>query len=197
MLNKLISKSTDCLVRNHVVDEDDRDVYEYGFHTLFNNVIDISSIIVISLWLNQIPQTLLYHVSFVVLRNTAGGYHAKTHFRCFLMSTVIWLVSLWGISQVASPGVCIGLAAFSTSLIWGKAPIEHINSPLSTRKKKRLKTLSRIASAVFFMAIVLSSIVLGDKYRWIPASLAYGMASHAILILGALLQKKEPTQIDF
>ena len=188
MLDEFSRRSTDFLIRNRVIDEEDRDVYEYGFHSLYNNIIDIASLIIISIWLRQVRQTILYHVSFVILRNTAGGFHAKTHFRCFIVSTAMWLISLWGISNAAFPGICVGLAALSVSLVWAKAPIEHENSPLSVEKRKRMKIRSRTASIVFFVAVLLASTVMNDAYRWIAASLAYGMASHAILILGALLQ---------
>lgn len=63
MLEKIITKSTDYLIRNRVIEEDDRDVYEYGFHSLYNNIIDIASILVISIFLHQVPQTALYRSS--------------------------------------------------------------------------------------------------------------------------------------
>jgi accessory gene regulator B len=182
-LDSLINASTDYLIRYKVIDPDDRDVYDYGFHALYNNIIDIISIVTISALLHQIPQTVIYHISFVILRNTAGGFHAKTRLRCFIMSTIIWLLSLWGISQTASPVICIGLAGISALLIWTKAPIEHVNSPLSEEKYRRMRALSRIASMVFFIAVVFSSTMTNNMSIWIAASLAYGMASHALLVL--------------
>lgn len=139
MLDTFIRKSTEYLIQNRVIDEDDRDVYEYGFHNLYNNIIDVASIVIISVWLNQVPQTILYHISFVFLRNTAGGYHAKTHLQCFIISSAIWLTSLLAISKIGSPGVCISLAALSTSLIWLKGPVEHESSPMSLKKRRRMK----------------------------------------------------------
>ncbi|MDR1541403.1 MAG: accessory gene regulator B family protein [Clostridiales bacterium] len=189
MLDILTSKSTDYLILNEVIAEDDRDVYEYGFHALYNNIIDISSIAIISVWLNQVPQTILYHISFIILRNIAGGFHAKTHLRCFIMSTVIWLLSLLAISMMALPLNCLGLAGVAVVLIWVKAPVEHDNSPLSAEKHRRMKLYSRVASAVFF-TIILFTYLLMKEYIWIAVSLAYGMASHAFLILGSLLQAR-------
>ncbi len=188
MLDKLIIASMDYLIRHQVIVEDDRDIYEYGFHALYNNIIDIASILIISIWLHQIPQTILYHIPFVALRNTAGGFHAKTHFRCFILSTTIWLFSLWGILRIISPIMYIGLAGLSVFLVWVKAPIENENSPLSAEKYKRMKILCRIISAVFFAGVLFISTLLSSKYNWIAASLAYGMASHSILILATMLQ---------
>ena len=160
MLDKLITTSTNYLVRRQVINEDDRDIYEYGFHALYNNIIDISSIVIISLWLGQIPQSILYHLSFVAIRQSAGGFHAKTHLRCFVMSTAIWLFSLWGIFQTSSPAVCIALAGVSLILVWVKAPIEHENSPMDYDKFKHMKVLSRILSTSFFIVILFLALLL-------------------------------------
>ncbi|GLC79279.1 accessory gene regulator ArgB-like protein [Lacrimispora brassicae] len=189
MIEKMTKISTDYLIRNRVIDEEDRDIYEYGFHSLYNNIIDIASILIISVWLQQVVQTILYHISFVALRNTAGGFHAQTHFRCFIMSTSIWLLSLWGISHIASTEVCIALAGLSVFFVWLKAPIEHKNNPLSTKKQKRMKIFSRIIVIIFFVIILSTSVLLPDKYNWITASLAYGMVTHMLLILVTFITK--------
>lgn len=186
MLDRLITASTNYLIRRQVIDEDDRDIYEYGFHALYNNIIDIASIVIISILLGQIPQTILYHVSFVSIRQTAGGFHAKTHLRCFVMSTIIWLLSLWGISQANWPALCVILAGISVVLVWVKAPIEHENSPMDSEKCKRMRMLSRIFSASFLMAIIFLLSATGKSYLWVAASLAYGMASHTLLMLISL-----------
>lgn len=188
MLNILIGASVDYLLNKHVIEEDDRDVYEYGFHALYNNIIDISSIIIISIFFNQVLQTILYHISYIILRNTAGGYHAKTHIRCFIMSTVIWLLSLWAISHTSFAIISIGLAGVDVFLIWAKAPVEHINNPLSAQKLKRMKVYSRVMSTVILAVILFISTIMKNEHLWIATSLAYGMASHTILMLVALSQ---------
>lgn len=188
MLDKLINASTNYLVRREVIDEADRDVYEYGFHALYNNIIDITSIALISVWLNQVPQTVLYHVTFIVMRNTAGGFHAKTHLRCFILSTMVWLFSLWGISGTISPVICLVSAGLAVALYWAKAPLEHINSPLSAEKRKRMRKLSRFYAVVFFAAILAIALLMDESCIWMAAALTYGLASHALLMLIALSQ---------
>lgn len=188
MLEKLITISTDYLVRKQVIDEDDRDIYEYGFHAIYNNIIDVVSIVIIALLFNMIPQTIVYHISFVPLRNTAGGYHTKTHFRCFIMSTTILLMSLYVITRVTSSAISIGLACLSTLLIWVKAPIEHENNPMSKGKYNRMKTLNRMLSIIFLCLVSLINIFMDVSLRWIAMSLALGMASHTILLFAAIAQ---------
>ena len=94
MLETLIRKSTDYFISHDIIDADDRDVYEYGFHALYSNVVIFSVIGLIAFFAKQLPTTIVYHVAFIVMRNNAGGYHAKTQIRCFFMSTIKWIISL-------------------------------------------------------------------------------------------------------
>lgn len=188
MLEKMINASTDYLVSHQVINEENRDIYEYGFHVLYNNLIDIISIVIIALCLNMMPEIIIYHVSFILLRNTAGGYHAKTHVHCFVLSTAILLVSLFIISQATSPVLSIGLACISVLLVWTKTPIEHENNPMSTKKQKRMKKISRTISVMLLCVILWISMFMDTSFRWMAISLALGMASHTCLVLAALFQ---------
>lgn len=188
MLQTLITISTNYLVHKRVIDEDDRDIYEYGFHVAYNNIIDIVSIIIIALLFNTVPETIVYHVSFILLRSTAGGYHTKTHLRCFMMSTIIFIISLFLVTRITLPIISIGLACLSTILIWAKAPIEHENNPMSTGKFNRMKALSRTLSVIFLCLIFLINTCMDISLRWIAMSLALGMASHTILLFAAIAQ---------
>lgn len=191
MLEALIQKSTNYLISHKVIEEEDREIYEYGFHALFNNIIDVFSIIIISVYFHQVPQTILYHITFVAMRNTAGGFHAKTHFRCFILSTSIWLLSLWGIAYTTQPATSICMSGISVFLVWLNAPIEHENNPLSGKKYNHMKKLCRTISCAFFIIIIITSLLL-PNYVWIPASLAYGMISHSLLMILAKFNQMNP-----
>lgn len=188
MFEKFIIISTNYLVHRRVIDEEDRDIYEYGFHALYKNTLDIASIVIIALLFNKIPQMIVYHISFIALRNTAGGYHAKTHLRCFIMSTIHLLVSLIVITKVISSALSMGLACLSILLIWIKAPIEHENNPMCMGKHNRMKALSRTFSVIFLCSIFMINVFVRVSLKWVAMSLALGMASHAILLLAAIAQ---------
>lgn len=191
MLNKIIRSSTDFLINCHVIEEDDRDVYEYGFESLYHNIIDIISIVVIALWFHMVLQVIVYHVAFVCLRSSAGGYHSKTHLRCFFMSTAILLISLLGIAKISSPIFYVCIALLSLILIWLWSPVEHENSPLSSEKRRRLRGISRIFSLVLFMVILFISLFDYAPLNWIAPSLTFGIASHIILFVSGLIQSRK------
>jgi len=195
MLEKLTKLSTESLINKHIVDADDRDVYEYGFHIFYSNVLLALFVGIISVILKQLPQTVVFYFVFILLRNTAGGYHANTQHRCFFISAIIWLLSLCIINQLTSGIIIIAMSAMSTFLIWIKAPIEHENNPLGDYGRTKMKKHSRAISVAFLLTCVVLFILMVEPYKWIAAAIAVGMFSHFILFAVAILnptaRKKE------
>lgn len=179
MLDKLIVISTDYLIQKNVIDEDDRDVYEYGFHSIYSRVVNLTFVLVVSIWLNQLAQTIVYHIAFSIMRSVAGGFHANTRLKCFLISMSIWLSSLWAINNVVYP---VFLTLIPVLLVWVLAPVEHYNNPLSDKKRNKMKFMSRFFSIILFAIIFVISVVIKNNL-WIASSIGYAMVSHCILLI--------------
>jgi accessory gene regulator B len=186
----MAAASASWLVSSNAICEADWDVYKYGFHAMYNNIVDIASIAAIAHIAKMAPETIAYHIAFVPMRNTAGGWHAKTHLRCFALSTAMFAASLCGIAHTVPPYATAALGLFSAALVWASAPIEHENSPLKSEKRSHMKKLARTLSTVFAGVIALIEAFGAASFRWIALSLAYGMASQSLLALMALWQKR-------
>ncbi|MFV0331339.1 MAG: accessory gene regulator ArgB-like protein [Dysgonomonas sp.] len=188
MLDKLINASAEYLIRQGVISSDDRDIYEYGFHSLYSNTIIFLLLGIIALLLNKLPQTIVYHIAFISMRSIVGGYHAKSQLRCFFMSLTIWILSLWVIQFLHSPSILIALSTASTILVWWKAPIEHENNPLGELKFAQMKFISRLLSVILNVVICIICI-MPESYRWLAASLTTGMISHSLLAITFLCKQ--------
>ena len=73
-----------------VVDEKNEDVQvlQYGIECMINMSIPVMVIFVCAWYFKMLIPMLIWCVMFLILRNYIGGYHAKTHFRCILYSSV-------------------------------------------------------------------------------------------------------------
>ena len=68
------------------------DVYRYGLEILLSSTLTSLSIIILSLFLNSFGYALLYFLITIPLRMAAGGYHANTHKKCFLLSNCTYII---------------------------------------------------------------------------------------------------------
>ena len=187
-MDRLIRLSTDFLIDHGVIAPDDRDVYEYGFHAIYQNIFSLGVVVILAFLLRQVPQTLLFHIVFIPMKSVAGGYHATTRMRCFVISMVIWLASLGLIALVTlAPYVALIMSLTSCIIIWIIAPVEHENNPLSAKKRRLMMRLSRVISATFCLGTV-AMLVAFPAYGWIGASIAVSMLAMSISLLVAYLQ---------
>lgn len=71
-----------------------------------NMSIPFMVIFVCAWYFKMLIPMLIWCVMFLMLRNYIGGYHAKTHFRCILYSSVYGVIAMYGIIWLAVVPLC-------------------------------------------------------------------------------------------
>lgn len=94
MIAQLSRKVSFFLIANGIIPETDREVYEYGFEVMLSTFSCFGVLAILAFVSRSITHSVLYILGFVPIRHYAGGYHAKTHFRCFLTILITYILSL-------------------------------------------------------------------------------------------------------
>lgn len=89
MLSFVASKCTECLVKRKIIDNENREVYNYGFQLLFSTTMCVSCILVLGAIFDYMLSAIVFLASFVIMRLFSGGYHAKTYGECFIGTNII------------------------------------------------------------------------------------------------------------
>lgn len=117
----------------------------FGLRRLYLLLIDSLVIMVCSFFLGNLWAGLLFNIAYSLLRVYAGGYHASTQKKCFVLSyssIVLCLLYIFycpvfnTIMHLACMVFCISIAAFS--------PVEHENKPLYEAERKAYRKRSHI-----------------------------------------------------
>lgn len=94
MLNRLSKRVSFFLLKNGSVDEDNRVVVQYGLEYLFALLLFGGFLLGLGLILSQELQVFGLGTGFLLLRNTLGGYHAKTEKQCSVLTFIIFSLDL-------------------------------------------------------------------------------------------------------
>ena len=104
----------------------------------------------------------------IPLRMTAGGYHAPTYFRCFLVSNgVYWAVSCSTryISSLALPyPFWLALLFGSAFYILAHCPVRNPHHPVSPRILKKNSRITILFLYILCSIMTLSYIILQQSY---------------------------------
>lgn len=132
---------TDKLVNKKIIQEEDYEVYRFGIECFIMKACHIISYLVMGLCFRKIWELLIFLITFIPLRVYAGGYHAKTPLRCYIVSCGAVLSAIVMIQNVP-------LYVMHNSIIWAVVtslilfiiiPVESSNKPLDDIEKAHYK----------------------------------------------------------
>lgn len=132
MITHLAKSLSSYFLSHSFISEKEYHIYTYCFEIILSGIIAWGSIISIAIVTQNTYITILYIFSFFMFRHLAGGYHAKTHLNCYLISLTSYLLFLV-ISNLVPIEYYLTISysfMFIASLIlFFLAPIDHKNNP--------------------------------------------------------------------
>lgn len=136
--------------------DDEKEVYAYSIEVLLSLLINLAILSIAAYILNKELELLIFIIFLSGLRTFAGGYHAKTHLECFIISLSIFLISAMSSTYLKQFGETILVSGiiFSTFMVFWRAPSETENKPLSKNERKKYKVISRIIVVILSLAVV-------------------------------------------
>ena len=145
MTNYIVSKS----------DTADYDVIFYGYELLFQELLVILIALLLALVFDILGLVVIAIISHDILRNFAGGPHAKYRAICIMMSIIIifgpaLIVSLTGQTLGAISLLTIGIV--DIGFLSKYAPADTAEKPISSRENRvRLRRYSIIIMAIYVL----------------------------------------------
>lgn len=187
MLNKTAVYCTKCLILEGVIEQKREDIYIYGFELLLSTISSILSMIFISIITENFVNGILFLLVFMPLRMTANGYHAKTFFKCFILTNSIFILYIYMIGRYSAMlimPISIVIFIISVIYIYLKAPVEHPNHILKEIKRKQNRWYAHIILGIDCLAIFLMYIT-----GWRKA--AYSLYISIVLVAGMMIIKNQ------
>ena len=161
MLQSFAKYLTDTLYRHCPLSPQKRPIFQYGFEITTSTLSSAFSILLISIFLRDVLSACLFLVIFFFLRLFAGGYHAPSYARCFILTNSVYLM-VYLVSRVfiafQSTIPAIVLTLLSGLIIFAFSPIRNKKHPISEMVYRKNRDIARIL--VTLEALVLTSLIL-------------------------------------
>jgi len=189
MITKLSRIIADFLIRQKIVSEEQREIYEYGLELSISSVIGIIIVLAIGFISGKFWESVVFYIVFCFTRLFTGGFHAPNHLLCKVAFTVALLLVLtadWLLSGIESYYWFI-LHLYSLVIVCQFAPIENSDKELSERQKVRRKITAIIAMAVW-LAVMFLFRSLGSELDHIVALSLFCAAN--LMLLGYYYERR-------
>ena len=161
MIVKLARKTAEKFVENNNIIYDKISIYQYGFFVLYSNILFFIITSIIGAILSVFLQSVVFFFAFFLIRQFAGGYHAKTETRCEILSTLSILCCIVLIKLSKMYDIRIALLSISlvfAVLIFILCPLDTPEKPLNDKEYKYFRKISWIILSLIIAAIIVSFI---------------------------------------
>lgn len=134
MLHNTAKKITNYMVNRQIIAEDTFEIYQYGFEIMISTLLTSLSIMIVASLTDSFQIGILFFLISIPLKATAGGYHASTYFKCFIISNLEYLViSMMAkfLSSFSIPGfIWIGILFACSCYIFKNCPVRNPHHPV-------------------------------------------------------------------
>lgn len=189
MLEEVVNSITKKMIQEQVVEEEDKELYQYGVRNGIMIVLNWLIVLVLGICTGHCVAMIVFTAAYSLLRSYAGGLHMSTHRRCFLFSIPIYIVSAWIISSLHfSFDFLLGMLICASGILYIIAPIEDIHKPLDATEQKVY------GMVVKFFTTTLSVLSLALNYLQfyhISIGLFWAVALTAMLCLAGKLKRRK------
>ena len=156
MLRIVAEKCTQVLIDHKTIEPDSRNIYIYGFELFWWPTFCILSILMLSVIFGYLRLAATFLFFFIPIRIPAGGYHAKSYGRCFILTNSVAIICvavsalLWKVE--ISEYIMWVLLLIAWGYIWINSPVESKGHPL---RPERITKNRRYARILLLMELVI------------------------------------------
>lgn len=159
MTNKISSKIVEILIKHSLVENEDKELYSYGFFILLSQILYFIIVTTIGVLFNIILESVIFYVAFQFIRRYAGGYHAATETRCEILSILSIIASI-GIIKLSKiydfKTTLLIITLISMVIIFIFCPLDTPEKPLTEKEFKYFRKISWIILSLIIIAIIVS-----------------------------------------
>jgi len=184
MIHQMSRRITRSLINNDIINFDDVSIYQYGMEVMLAAIVEMIGVLVLAVLTGYVIEAAVFLFAFSSVRVYAGGYHAPTVMKCFmvivaLLATAITICSNIDVEKLPMMSILISLVAFGIVYIY--APVSVKNRPLSDEEKIKYR---RIAINITFVHLLFVTVLsMANVYSWYVSFFSMGLLFEALTLV--------------
>lgn len=117
------------LRKKQIINSSDFDCYVYSFDFVFDLLLFVLSLLIISLFFSTVTPTIVFILTLTPLRMLAGGVHASSRLICSIVSYITYFICILILKTISftPPFLLLPLGVFFSLCIIFFAPVDTAN----------------------------------------------------------------------
>lgn len=179
------------LTKNRLISEEDREIYIYGIELLLTGLMTTGTLLLIGILFQQMFVTLAFMLVMISIRAYSGGYHANAYWKCYGITSSIYIGCLVFNRALEAPVKVVGgivLLSISYIVTFVIASLNSHKNPKTEEEMKQRKSKVRVLISIYTtVAVVLA---ISNSLMDIYFTIAYAQFMVTILLMITILQRR-------
>lgn len=178
-MEAIAKRITTFCVSKSIIDAEKAPWFQYGIAKRLSTLLAAIPLFIISSILTSFDISVVYYLSFALIRRRANGYHASSWLKCVIMSISIVSIFLGIIYRLLTPLLSLGVSILCVILVFILAPYDHELMHLNADEYIACQRSSRITSCISASVALLLFIFGMDR---IGTAVVSGIATATFLL---------------
>ena len=187
MWSRISEYCVECLIKNNIVEECEKNVYRYGIELICSFLAFIISSLLLGTCWGYVDHLIIFLCFFIPIRIVGGGYHASSYRNCFVLSHVITIAGviisngLFDCQNFFVKILMYGSFFYSIYHIWNNVERDFPSKSLQRIAKRQ--TDIKIVLYIYCIVIILNKLTGREQYMY--------TAIVAVCLSGFLIRPKK------
>lgn len=187
MISKISNQITQSLLKKNLILDEEKELYNYGLFMLISYIVFLLISILFGVIFNITFESMLFYISFCLVRNFAGGIHANTEIKCDVFTTISIFMSVMLIKFLIDYKfliIALVIQIISFVCLCSIKPVDTYQKQISQEEK--LFFHRKVITIVMF---ILSLSVVGSIIKVYSVVIAFSVSlllSTILLIMGKM-----------
>ena len=184
MFNSLANRIAQLFVKQGIISEADKELYRFGFNQFLTIIFNVVTTLIIGCAFHMVISSVIFLIVYVPLRSYAGGYHANTPWRCYVLSTLVIALVLIILKYFTNLLVCYAIVLIAgTILCLLLSPVSDQNKPFDDTEQKVFKKVSHMILIIEIILSIIAFFVYLNLFKIISLAV---FIEGIMLVLGKL-----------
>lgn len=164
-MEKIAKRLAAYVIQKGTIEENEREIYEYGFSIAMEMLLCVLVCFSISMTLHTFVEGILFFVIFIPLRSYAGGLHLNNYWSCFSLSCLTFFIIMMLGKYLEFP-IYIALIIFILFeiVVYKLYPVENVNRTVDADEDKQFKRRLKQFLLMDGALAIIFSVVGWSKY---------------------------------
>ncbi|WP_410515145.1 accessory gene regulator B family protein [Paenibacillus sp. BR2-3] len=144
------------------------EIMQYSLNIILNTILAFIGSALIGILLNNLPETMLFIVSFSILRLCSGGFHLKTSSACNIATILLCSLTPYFFSITGNTGWIINAISLVIMILFAPNPDKNAQIPRTLYPRLKLFSILLVGLNFWFGSAVIGLAYIAQSLTVIP-----------------------------